>query len=126
MPSIILYAMTATDSDFHVKRIKRIDLLQVESVHAMGVIDGDVMHFDLSMQGRDFTVAEYGEQQLSALHHFYRNVRTRDSIPLKLVDVSFPADPFGTLRNEAQGFGTLDYLKVFLDFEVGIKALQIT
>ena len=78
------------------------------------------------MQGRDFSVAEYGEQQLGALHHFYRKVRTRTAIPLKLVDVSFPADPLGVLRNEAQGFGTLDYLKVFLDFEVGINGLEIT
>ena len=84
------------------------------------------MHFDLSLQGRDFSVAEYGEQQLSALDHFYRKMRSKESVPLKLVDVSFPADPLGMLRNEAQGFGTLDYLKVFLDFEVGIKGLQIT
>ncbi|KZZ76782.1 hypothetical protein A3765_09590 [Oleiphilus sp. HI0130] len=126
MPSIILYSMTPSDGDFRIKRIKRIDLVQTEAVHAMGVIDGDVMHFDLSLQGRDFSVAEYGEQQLSALDHFYRKMRSKESVPLKLVDVSFPADPLGMLRNEAQGFGTLDYLKVFLDFEVGIKGLQIT
>lgn len=126
MPNIILYSMTETDNDYHTKRVKRIDLVQVESVHAMGVIDGDVMHYDLSMQGRDFSVAEYGEQQLGALHHFYRKVRTKNAIPIKLVDVSFPADPLGVLRNEAQGFGTLDYLKVFLDFEVGINDLEIT
>ena len=126
MPSIILYSMVPTDGDFRIKRIKRIDLVQIEAVHAMGVIDDGVMHFDLSLQGRDFSVVEYGAQQLSALHHFYRKMRSKESVPLKLVDVSFPADPLGMLRNEAQGFGTLDYLKVFLDFDAGINGLQIT
>lgn len=124
--SIVLYVMTDNGGDYHVRRIKRFDLLDAEHVHAYVAFDGDAMHYDYSVAGRDFSYVEYGEEQMPALVHFFESQRKRSGTQLKLSDLSFPADPLGVLRNEANGFGVLEYLQAFVDFENALPSHDIT
>ena len=124
MPSVVLYKVR--DEDRHnvrAERVKRFDLIATEPVHALGVFDGDEIQFDLNVMARDFTHAEYGVRQLIALTRYYQSAAKRSNIPLKLHDVSFPADPMGVRRSGVQGFGTLDYLKVYVEFEHGLHEI---
>jgi len=124
--SISLYAMDANGADFHVRRIKRFDLLDTEPVHAYAAFDGDTMRYDYSVAGRDFSYDEYGEQQMPALVHFFETQKTRKGTRLKLYDLSFPADPLGVLRSEVNGFGVLEYFQAFVDFENAVYSSDIT
>ncbi|MCH2158288.1 MAG: class I adenylate cyclase [Oleiphilaceae bacterium] len=117
MPTVALYAVSESQGDIHTRRIKRIDLLEAEPVHAFANYAGDTLHYDFHALGKDFSYTEYGDQQFAALTHSFEHSRTRAGAYLKLTDLSFPADPLGVLRSDGQGFGVLDYFKVFIEFE---------
>ena len=117
VPNLDLYMMTQARDEFRSKRVKRIDLIEVERVQAMGVGEASELRFDYSLRNRDFPYTEYGEEQYSALQHFFKSKNPRPNLALKLTDVSFPADPLGISQAETRGQGVLDYLKVFVDFE---------
>jgi adenylate cyclase, class 1 len=108
--------------DFKIAQVKRIPLLALEQVLALGQYSTGDLQFDLSYQNRDFSFREYGEQQVAALIDYFKSQKTKQrTLPIKVVDLNFPADPMGIQRQNEQGFGTLDYVRNYFALDDAIK-----
>jgi len=123
MPSIEFYAVKDTPDEVQIDKISTIQSLEVEPVVARGVVEGGELHYDFSYKGRDFSFTEFGARQYDELKSYYDSISVRQSIPLKLLSLSFPAKVHGVLRSEINTFGILDYISVFFDFEARLNEL---
>ncbi len=112
----------ASAAGFRVSKVKRIPLFALEQIVALGRYSGGELQFDLSFQNQDFSYREYGEQQVDALIDYHSSQKGKArALPIKVVDLNFPADPMGIQRQNEQGFGTLDYVRNYFLLDDAIK-----
>jgi adenylate cyclase class 1 len=80
--------MRQKDGQYKVKAMNNISNYEVQEVHVIGNAEGTKVNIDLSFHGVEFSYAEYGDRQYSALLHFaYQQQDFNERIPLKVTEL---------------------------------------
>jgi len=109
-------AQRQSSGEYKMKTITTIESLEIHHLHVQSTQDGYVTCLDINFEGKDFTYAEYGDQQFNALLHFVRSQSDfNPRLPLRVTELmlsSHSLDPFSDNR-----ISTLDSLKVYAQAE---------
>jgi len=93
---------------------KKVERMACYPITATAFYDGMQLHCDLNYEGREFSYAEYGDEQAKALRHYLRSQEGFDDrLPLALVDLSYPSDPMLMRHSQELDKSVLDYLWLY-------------
>lgn len=126
LPKIEVYKVRRSKAELpnSVQQVRVAANLEQQDLVVTAFYEGQILRFDLSFDGRDFSYAEHGDQQFQAIAHYVKQSPEKEPrAPLQIADISYPGNPMMMRSMPEHAHSTLDYLRLYFEIGAQLKAL---